>query len=558
MREDSIGLYNMAIIFGMSKKKALSFVEILLIILFAVGIITFYYWYISQMVNNWCYPAEYRDNAVFKLIEDLAKGDNPYSVDRLESSLPPVVLDSGFLHIYPAIFFVKVFGIKASGAMYLSNLIYLLLIAALTARTCISIDSAIGNNEKKLMLLEALCTIFCMLFYMQRATYLVTRPDIFCVILLLLIIDLFTKPVIKEAHIFIASFMCVLIAFAKIHYATILFSIILFLACRKEKKHRIRYIVEFCLSGIAFTIIVFLLVQWLYPTYLSFWIPRIMQMFMLNRRFTKDSVIYLINKIAILCKQLRLEIIVLLFGMVNWIVLKRGEWLKIDETSKFLIINSVINFFVLIYVGRHEGADFWYFYVMLVPSVILLSIKMIHRCVPNRFIYYSLIVLMLFGCTKKQIELMRHDSINNHKESFEVAYGILQKYESEEMFLSPYLSGYSMQKSIYNYNYGDSFYFVDESNADKMYNWIPCTKYLFPYTKDIFYQHLNYQKQIIEKVGNKEYSLIAIDNLDSIPPLFREEFVDNLNEHYQLEDTSNLNTLSGLPLRVEYWIPMAQ
>lgn len=505
--------------------------------------------YIMQMLLFANYPAEYRDCALFKLVDDLASGYNPYTCNALLQSEPPVVVDSGFINVLPSVILVKLFRLPASLAIYITNLAYSVLIIFVTKRIINNLNFSLGIKDKNIKVVM-LCVIAWVLTFQQRATILVTRPDIFCCLVLLFIIDLYTKPVFKIQSIYISSFLCVVIAFAKIHYAVIAVSVLVFFVCRKEKCRSLLYLLQFSVSGICFAILMFAATQYFFPTYLSEWIPRIIAMFTQNVSIEKASISVLIYKLKRMTVKLLPAIFIILYGYM--------KHFGLDNNRTFLSINIVVNFLVLLYTGRHDGADLWYFFVMLVPSVILLAADTISRLKVKEGVYLLACAFVLGGCCVNLAPIVKSTAeVSSKADTFSKAYSLLREYESSEMYLSPVLSNYCIENKVYNYNYGDGFYFVDSIFADNLYEKFPLSETLLPYTKEIYYQHEKYENEMLLKVKNREYSVIVLDRVDCIPYTIRDFFEKQIEENYEMIEELPIQYLTS-ETKLSFWIPKGE
>ena len=104
------------------------------------------------------FPAEYRDAAVLEVVQELSDGVNPYDLDYLfTDEAPRVILDSGFLNVFPALLLVKLFRFSPAAALYLTGFIYLAasmgLMGVITKRL---------TGDLTLSLLSAVLLFFCL------------------------------------------------------------------------------------------------------------------------------------------------------------------------------------------------------------------------------------------------------------------------------------------------------------------------------------------------------------------------------------------------------------
>ena len=212
-------------------------------------------------------------------------------------------------------------------------------------------------------------------------------------------------------------------------------------------------------------------------------------------------------------------------------------------------MNIVINAIVLFVLGQHDGADLWYFYFMLMPSVIVYSMMVLALFDEKGKGIFSLVIMFLaVFCLRSQYRQMLH--IVDYQKSHGEAYDIIKEYESSEMLLSSHLSLYSMEHDIYNYNYGDICFMPQKSIQNDL---LSC---LLPYTDEIRMDYDLQANQIIKDVEERKYSLITTDSIDVPLEVFglSDEFQSSLHDNYELykEITISLEIQS---IETQFWIP---
>lgn len=507
--------------------------------------------YITQMILMWDKPNEYRDAVMIKLVQDLAQGDNPYRVSTLEESAPAVVVDSGFLNVLPAVGLVAVFHIPAAGALYLTNFFYLIGISVLIVLLTIQVFRESKSN-RLVVATTAMLAIAVLLPFMNRSGYLVTRPDVLCVLLILIITYLLVKPTYRTADIILVSLCCAFIAYAKIHYAVVCISIVLYLALERRWRNLVWFIIAFFSSFL----FLFVAIQILFPTYLSEWVYRILAMFL--GVSNSDAWKGLFIKWLAIVYQLAIVFVVIGVSAILFVHRMRGnsdEKIPIGRYTKFVLFNAALNGLALMVVGKHAGAVLWYFYVMFVPMAVLLAIKGLQIAMDsntNVWVIWGCLML-LQGMWRTYLVMDETKNVSERASQLEEAYAMIDTYQSDEMFLSPYLSGYSVTHGIYNYNYGDASFLVSDDFADS--RWV--TRLLgciLPYTKDIYHQHEAYWEVMLAKVENREYSLIALDDVDGFPTAIREELMEALEDNYREAASQQLKS-SSTGVDVIYYIP---
>lgn len=343
-----------------------------------------------------------------------------------------------------------------------------------------------------------------------------------------------------------------MIAFAKIHYAVITVAILLELLCRKDNK-KWQHILLFSLFGIFFTCVFFALTQWMFPTYLSEWIPRILAMFLDNKTFDEASPVVLLNKLQRILKSVWPLLVILAVSVI--LATKNGRKIVVPQGLRFLVLNLVVNLLAFIYVGRHPGADLWYFYVMVIPSLVILGAYSLASLENLPFLYYAALVLCI-PCWYNNLKPITTDAKQSgaYAAGFRDVYTTLDKYSSQEVYVSPVLGNYCIQHQVYNYNYGDTFYLVDDAFADRLYQ-ISLAKRLLPYTKEIFAQHTTYIQKLEEKIENQQLSVIALDTVDSVPTIDNQHFYDLVGKYYAIAEQTTDLQIDHMKITISYWIP---
>lgn len=506
-------------------------------VLFAACLVVYIACYGIQLKEMAHYSAEYRDGSVFRLIEDLASGHNPYAVSVLTSPIPENVLDSGFFHIFPAVL-LRMIGIPSSAAIYITNFIYLILIGFFMVRVCNNFAGDSVNNS--IFCSMTILSAYAVIFFMQRQTILITRPDTFCAMLLMWILAMWTSGTITNRKVYLSSFFCAVILYAKIHYMVIGLSLLFYLLFVSKQNNSHLLAVKLVGSGIVFVVILFLLQQYFYPVYLSIWIPRILEMFFGNMELSAPSFAALYLKL----KRFAKVIFPFLLIPASGISLTKRSY-RMPATVCLLWINIVVNGLVLLYVGRHPGADLWYFFVMLVPSLVALSAYYLFQMQDKTFVVTGLLLLCTiwsFASVKRVID----DTLRTQElaRRYAEAVAIVDQYRGENMYLSPYLSNYSIEHGIYNYDNGDGFYVCDHLFLNSLEEKIPFFNHLFPYSHKVFDIHESYRKEILKKIQNKDYSIIVLDSIDCIPPGIEKEFRRAVTQNYSALLTMEDQTLT--------------
>lgn len=523
-------------------------------------IICLFIFYFYRMYSFCDFPPEYRDAAVIKVVDDFSKGINPYAVDYLSTDeAPRVVLDSSFLNVFPAALIVKMTSVSPIIALYLLNFLYIVISMFLIYRC-----SMLLVSNRSLSLIAAILEFLCM----RRGGLLCLRPDTLAGALIILEIFIVltclghneknvegvseNKDKCLNLMIILLAFITVIIFFLKPHYVMIAFSIFLFAI--HEKRGFL-----FCFCGFVTLFCFIMACSFLFPTHISVWGVRLWEMFS-GVGSGKSETIYMLNKWVRLMKMFLPIFLGVFFGtgLYVYYMVKRKE-IVVSWKVKFLCINILINSIVLCYVGRHPGADLWYFFFMLMPSIILLGINFVGKLLEGIKVDFVrigigcyLFPLFCFICLFQTLSSIapRRTSMELWAEGKGKAYEILSKYESTEMLLSSHLANYSIERGIYNFNYGDTCYL-----PVKRVKGIVLEK-AFPFTDDYSNKYCNYANDIVENINNCSYSIITTtaDEVNLTWGGVRDEFTNALLQNYRMIDTFPIHNETQV-IFTTFWVP---
>lgn len=467
------------------------------------------------------FPAEYRDAAVLEVVQELSDGVNPYDLDYLfTDEAPRVILDSGFLNVFPALLLVKLFRFSPAAALYLTGFIYLAasmgLIGVITKRL---------TGDLTLSLLSAVLLFFCL----RRWGLLCIRPDTMAEMLMLLLILSIVEDRSSFMDTILRAFFLVLIVYLKPHYALIGFAVLVY-----EIRHR--KLLIFAGSGLIIFASSVLIVNALFPTHLSVWGIRLYEMFT-GVGGGSAGFSYALGKWKRLFVMFFPVFLLTLYGAGKELLcICKGRRGKTESGLSFLWLNTIVNGLALTYLGRHDGADLWYFYFMLLPSMILLAMYYLNGIMEGRgkkLILGIFSLCCVVGLAQTALSLSpRPKYITRWRESHERAYELLDNYRSEDMILSSPLAYYGTENGIYNFNHGDLCY-LPVTRADE-----GILKVLFPYVNVFEDKYNDYSETVLEKLSEREYSLVTIDNIDTPFEIFGKdgEFRRILEENYELVD----------------------
>ncbi len=532
-------------------------IKILNILLFAACVILCSF-YLIRMYEFRDFPAEYRDAAVFEEVREFSLGMDPYDADYLKSSEPPrVVLDSGFLNIFPALVFVKLFGMQYATAMYLTGFICLVLSMFLMG-VCVKVLT----GDLTLSLTGAVLIFFCM----RRWGLLCVRPDTMAELLMLMVIYLILKDRSDIKTVLLIDLLLVATAYLKPHYALVGAAALRYMIKKK------RFFI-FAGGGVLIFSVSIIICNLLFPTHISVWGIRLYEMFT-GVGSLGSSLGYALDKWKRLFLLFLPSFILFIYGAcfeIKKILKNRGksalteadnnlaenESRGADRNLVYIWINAILNGLALTYLGRHDGADLWYFYFMLMPSVIMLSLYYLGKLMDRGPVRRS--AVFLFGflflsliCLFNTFILLspRPKYVNRWRESHKSAYDILKEHESDEMMLSSPLAYYATMNDIYNFNHGDLCYLpVTKTEGSFM-------EKLFPYVEIYEDKYNSYALDALKKLEEKEYSIVTVDSIDTPFEIFglEEEFKKTLLDNYVLIDSFEV-FVESQGMMTEFYVP---
>lgn len=518
-------------------------IDIISYIIFSLLIISIFISFIFRLTAFSDFPAEYRDPAVIKVVDDFASvrgRSNPYSTDYYDlMGELPVLLDSGFLNTFPAVAVADIFHLSATFSIYFMNFIYFIL-----ALLLMFLIVYLVTRKVPLALFAVITEAVCL----RRYGVLVARPDVLAEVFILITIGLliyyYLRNQIPKWLVPIMALCCIIVFYLKIHYAVVVVSLFLFFFLF-DKKQILRFTLWLLIFGCGF----FAIINYLFPMHFSAWGVRIYEMLTgVGTSGGKSGISYVLYKWYQMVRLFFPFACLSMYGIVHRIICFFKKT-SVNQVEDFLIMNIVINAIVLFVLGQHDGADLWYFYFMLMPSVIVYSMMVLALFDEKGKGIFSLVIMFLaVFCLRSQYRQMLH--IVDYQKSHGEAYDIIKEYESSEMLLSSHLSLYSMEHDIYNYNYGDICFMPQKSIQNDL---LSC---LLPYTDEIRMDYDLQANQIIKDVEERKYSLITTDSIDVPLEVFglSDEFQSSLHDNYELykEITISLEIQS---IETQFWIP---
>lgn len=533
-------------------------------------------------------------NISVKVVHDLANGNNPYGTVWLydENARPAPYYESGFFHVLPAVLFVKLFGISASLACGITQLIYVVL-ALFVMYLCVKFFT--GDTT--------LALFATAIFHSCVRAHLVDcfRPDTLCALLIVTIFLLIileekraiqpqagtkdteaeackthqtvktkfqqTEPKTKETETKIKQRVCeqksgrkitlfcradkktnltewltallgVLLIFLKIHYASILVALF---AYQCKKKRWLPWGLKFCACGVVITGAT----QLCFPTFFSTFGIRVIEMMRDN---TADSdLLYMFQQWGTLIRQFWPFFGILLAGCFLLFKQKKFRIIISNPVYFMLFINILVNIAALCYMGKWNGNYINYHYIMIMSSVILAAVFFLHGFMvgeqKKQLALYGIILGYGLAITITGIWSLA-DSISGfpeRKEAREREYAFLDAYRSEDMLLDPSLAYYTYANDIYQWDYMDQIYIPYDIGTSPRWN------FLFPYTNLYRQRCVSYGEEMVQKIRDKKYSIITQSDIHilGLKIGLENEFQDAIRENYEKQEWNGK----------AYWIP---
>lgn len=523
---------------------------------------------LSSTIHYSSFPNEFREAANIQMTQAILDGNNPYSLETLESAVPGVFYLYGPLFSLCVAFFALFLPIDLVLLHYLVTFAAMILSAALLA--------IIVSDHSYSITAPCIAFLFTIMCH-WRYGYVYAAPDSFGLMILILILFLLTRKPFKLCPL-ITAFLTVALFFTKQYYA--LFAVIGFLFFLfRSKKDALKY----ALDGILISLVAFLIMQWKFPLFWTYTLYFIKGPG-LGVSKSSSGTTYNMLQISYLGGMFFFLFLVVAFDFLRIFIWKRCIRLQfnIRELKQPLIkittlndeqtygrrrvsidilfwIQLVISALCLQYLGRNNGAWISYYLQLFMPPLIILSITSLDnylqtdilslRSRHSRFmlIGYFCFYLLFLSVTivKTNSRLVVNEMNAEEKDNWEKAYTLLNQYCDNEMYYLPVLAYHGFEHEQYMYNTGQPFV-ITEKYLDK-HRKNTTAQILFPHAEEIMEQHLNYRKEICEKVERGDYSLIM--NMKDTDVVFTEK---QLMNQYQKETTLSLCT-GNWSWDIDFW-----
>ncbi|MCM1264051.1 MAG: hypothetical protein NC313_15170 [Butyrivibrio sp.] len=447
-------------------------------------------------------PRELRDTANVSLSLRFANMQNPYKLsdgyDFAESVnvYPPVnMIIAGFIYTLTNFNLFHIF--------YFLDFIYVTVSTIVIARFI--------RKEFNISYTLSLLAFASALTLGWRTGFISTVPDhlgmLICIILL---ISVYKNRANKS--ILFQSFLTVLAFYSKQYFLAIAVSVFIYYLL-KNYKNAILYFLYTAIIGL----LSFALICLICP---SFSVQIIFFMFAENEGMDSDKIIYSLRQMALVFATYG---IYLLFTAKRYVLFIRDVFVS-KKPIPFTIfdINTIIMFFILLYLGTNKGAFLSYHLTLLIPGILITGILEMYNFlqhIPEKSKYAAelLICIISLALLYKKYQFPYIYSKVDYDKYYYIE-SMLEKYGQDKLYLTPQLGYYALTSQNLPSENGHHDYIISLADG-KVINTpvnIDDVSFLFPYIDDIYSYSVIRKNEIITSVKNQEFALIARSNGSSM------------------------------------------
>ncbi|MCR5790351.1 MAG: hypothetical protein K6G83_10745 [Lachnospiraceae bacterium] len=472
----------------------------------------FLFWVFRGFLSGLTYPKEKLELSNINFTNALLNGRNPYLLENVAGpgEEPPVVYMYPFVNNLIAAGLSFIFGGNAFLAHYVLSFAAMLLSGLLGA--------AIVTQYSRTTVGPALSFILIM-FCHWRYGYTSAAPDAFGLLLTLFTLYLATRRELKHRPFWCAVGIVTLF-YVKQYFVSICISIFLFMWIR-SKKEAIRLFL-FCLL---FTVSSVLLIAWAWPLYWDYTV--VLMLYDSNVMNGTEAVLngaavngwqYYLDQLVYLSKVfccLYAAIAVCLGA--EWLGRRKGEAGRDtedrSESARTLFgIQVLVQFVVLLYFGRHDGAYLTYFLQLFFPSVIIYALILLEQTDLRKkeWIYIGCymglaLFTVYFGWKKLPMHLLTEEERGQWNEAYE----IMDRYRGKGEISNYFSTAFEGAKK------GDPLFGTShDAGAMPAVSSLPFTeegfgKVLFPYTDLVFDEYRDYKEVVLQRIRDRHYALVT-------------------------------------------------
>lgn len=444
--------------------------------------------------------AEMREMNVVKMAAEFADGRNPYALNTLNASKPYVTNLYGMLStLWMALFMCLTKNWMHLSILQLAQLAILIVELIGIGIMFLNIKHNTEKNSTILALFGSLVFLQC--FY-RGYPFSGAFPDTMGVMLQVYLLYQVSKDVKKNVyHPMLYAICMIALFFVKQYFVVAAFGMLIFLILNADKKCVFQYVI----SGILGGIITFSVVQLIFPLYFT-------ETLCLTKISTGFGDWYFsLSQIPGIMIRVIIFVLAIFFGL--FISFKKGN---VDCWKRYDLIQGVCMLVFTAYFAQNHGACLTYYLQMWTPYIISLGAFCLgkeYEFDSRKAKYYTATMLTAGVLTLWAIKgiITCVPVSSNIAQEWQNAEKILDDYVSKgEVIVSPVLSNYCMKNNIYTHDYGQASYLGQDQLTE--YEKQSALKQIFPFAGEILTRYVAYTEEIINRVHEGYYSLIAISN----------------------------------------------
>lgn len=460
------------------------------------------------------YPREYRDAANVQLTQAFLDGINPYVLDKSTFQIVNVYTP---LNSVIAAAIIKLTGMEILTCHYYLYVFYAVAIAALVSY---NVYHLVKNFVKTDALVLAMT--FALSFSVAwRIGYVSTVPDLLGSLMCLCALTALSVKV-NGKTIFLSAVCSVLAFYSKQYLLAIAVIVFLYLLAYEWKK-AVLYFIDMVIVGFGSLIVMNITC----PLFLMY---NIQFMFMQNSGTSYNEIRYSIVQLITVGVVWAVPIFFILLYLI-WAVIKNRKNKVVSMAVQEFRTSPVGPFwaclfimpFILLYLGTNYGSYLSYQLQLIGPTVLVVGgvtlAEIMHQFDKKTFLKVGCMLIMAVSILP-MCKLLSGTHINTEgqNEAWERVYAMMDEYSTEpdDMYLSPVVSAYAVEKDKWIYNNGHNFMeFLYEGtlyNKETYSSWMDI---VFPIFKEFEEYSIESCALVEERVRNKDYKLIITDSSEN-------------------------------------------
>lgn len=503
---------------------------------------------------------EYREAADVQLTQAFLNRDNPYRLQSIEQErdMPPVLYQYSFLNSLICAGLALLLGGRVILAHYILAILTMIGSGILTYRL---IDRY--SQQTVLPMLGAILALFCH----WRFGYLSTTPISFGIFLTLLTFTITVSLKIKHKAI-LTAFLCVLLFYTKLYFATIAGAIFLFFLLY-DRREAFKFL-GMCICQGAVSILLIQVFWPLYFTYSLYFINGTLVWRSISRfitiggsaagyaflipMFSRLPVSFVFEQFGYLIITFGALFIILLTSLIIALTRKNKIHIHIEKNDvlSLAVLQIIVQGLCMFVVGREDGAYLSYYLQLWMPYVILAALICLERFLKPSKLYLHLgllavvtLISLYFGYRRLPLHMMTDEEIA----AWQQAQAHITEYETAEngnVYYSPELAYLAMEQGKRTYNNGHTGVILPR--AMELWDTDASAHVVFPHAGEIIRMNLDYQQEIHENIRNHTYSLVTIDD----EGLYVDETILTENGYHRMDVLSL--AVGNAVYDVEFWI----